>query len=47
MVYRKNSYEIALQRRIGENDEYFRMIGKSWSEALREAYRAIPRPDWD
>ncbi len=46
LVYRKDSYEIAVQRRIGESDEYFRMIGTSWSEALREAYRAIPRPDW-
>jgi len=47
LVYRKNSYEVAVQRRITESEEYFRMIGESWSAALREAYRAIPRPDWD
>jgi putative proteasome-type protease len=47
LVYRKNSFEIAVQRRITESDKYFRMIGESWSAALREAYRAIPRPDWD
>ena len=46
LVYRKDSYKIALRRRITENDPYFRMIGESWSVALRDAYRAIPRPDW-
>ena len=47
LVYRKNSYEVAVQRRFTESDEYFRMIGESWSAALRGAYRAIPSPDWD
>jgi predicted proteasome-type protease len=37
---------LELRRRITEDDEYFRMIRERWSEALREAYRAIPRPDW-
>jgi len=46
MVYRRNTYKIALHRRLTEADPYFRMIGESWSAALREAYRAIPRPDW-
>jgi len=47
LVYRRDSYEIALQRRITENDPYFRMIGERWSVALRDAYRAIPVPNWD
>jgi putative proteasome-type protease len=46
LVYRKNTYNITLQRRITDQDPYFRMIGESWSAALRDAYRAIPRPDW-
>ena len=46
LVYRRNAYKIALHRRLTESDPYFRMIGESWSAALREAYRAIPRPDW-
>lgn len=46
LVYRKNSYKVTLQRRITESDAYFKMIGERWSEALRDAYRAIPRPDW-
>jgi putative proteasome-type protease len=46
LVYRKNTYEVTLQRRITDHDPYFRMIGEKWSEALRDAYRAIPRPEW-
>jgi putative proteasome-type protease len=34
------------RRRITDADPYFRMISEGWSEALRNAYRAIPRPDW-
>jgi putative proteasome-type protease len=46
LVYRRDSLKIELKRRITEEDEYFRMIRERWSEALREAYLAIPRPDW-
>jgi putative proteasome-type protease len=45
-VYRRDALKLELRRRITEDDEYFRMIRERWSEALREAYRAIPRPDW-
>jgi putative proteasome-type protease len=46
LVYRRGAVSIELRRRITEDDEYFRMIRERWSEALREAYRAIPRPPW-
>jgi putative proteasome-type protease len=46
LVYRRDALRIELRRRITEDDDYFRMIRERWSEALREAYRAIPRPDW-
>jgi putative proteasome-type protease len=45
-VYRRDTLRIELRRRITEDDEYFRMIRERWSEALREAYLAIPRPGW-
>jgi putative proteasome-type protease len=45
-VYRRDALRLEPRRRITEDDEYFRMIRERWSEALREAYRAIPRPDW-
>jgi putative proteasome-type protease len=46
LVYRRDALAVELRRRITEDDEYFRMIRERWSEALREAYRAIPRPNW-
>lgn len=46
LVYRRDALAVELRRRITEDDEYFRMIRERWSEALRDAYRAIPRPDW-
>ena len=46
MVLRRDAIRTDLRRRIGEDDPYFRMIRESWSAALRDAYRAIPLPDW-
>jgi len=46
LVYRKDSLHAEVKRRITEHDPYFQMIGERWSQALRDAYRAIPRPDW-
>lgn len=46
LVYRRDALRVELRRRITEDDEYFRMIRERWSEALREAYRTIPRPNW-
>jgi putative proteasome-type protease len=46
IVYRRDAFKTELRRRITEDDAYFRMIRDRWSEALRDAYRAIPRPDW-
>ena len=46
LVVRRDSLEIALRKRIDEEDDYFTLIRQSWSEALKNAYRAIPRPGW-
>jgi putative proteasome-type protease len=46
MVYRRDALKVGLRRRINEDDQYFRALRESWSKALRDAYRAIPRPDW-
>jgi putative proteasome-type protease len=46
LVYRRNDFKVELRRRVTEEDEYFKMIRERWSQALREAYRAIPRPNW-
>jgi putative proteasome-type protease len=46
LVYRRDALKVELRRRIGEDDAYFRDLRERWSTALREAYRAITRPDW-
>ncbi len=46
MVYRRDAMRAEIRRRITDSDPYFRMISEGWSEALRNAYRAIPRPEW-
>jgi putative proteasome-type protease len=46
LVYRRDSIKIELRRRLTEDDPYFRRVRDHWSGALREAYRAMPRPDW-
>jgi putative proteasome-type protease len=46
MVYRRDALKVGLRKRITEDDAYFRALRESWSKALRDAYRVIPRPDW-
>jgi len=46
LVYRKDACRVDIRRRIHGDDPYFRQISEQWSSALREAYLAIPRPDW-
>jgi len=46
MVLRRDALEVTLRRRMTENDEYFRFLSDRWSQSLREAYLALPRPDW-
>jgi putative proteasome-type protease len=46
LVYRANSHRIGLQQRVTEEDQYFRSLREAWSEALRDAYRRLPAPDW-
>ena len=47
MVYRRKALKVALQRRIKDDDPYFADLRRSWSDALTQAYRAIPGPGWD
>lgn len=46
LVYRRDALRVELRRRITETDDYFRMVRQRWSEALRDAYRTIPQPEW-
>ena len=46
LVYEADSFDVRLQRRITEEDPYFRDLRERWSCALREAYRQMPAPGW-
>jgi putative proteasome-type protease len=45
-LYRRDALKLALRKRVGEDDTYFSGLRQRWSDALRQAYQAIPNPDW-
>ncbi|MDE1173275.1 MAG: peptidase [Parvibaculaceae bacterium] len=47
MVYRRDALKVALQKRVREDDPYFKGLRQAWSDALTRAYLAIEGPDWD
>lgn len=46
LIYRTDALEVAVERRIHEDDPYFQTIRSGWSTALREAYQTLPPPPW-
>jgi len=46
LIYRRDALHVGLRRRIAEDDPYLLMVRARWAAALREAYQAMPRPDW-
>jgi putative proteasome-type protease len=46
LVYRRDTLRIEAQHRFKEDDAYYHSIREMWSEALRNAYRALPTPPW-
>ena len=46
LVYREGGCCATLRKRITEEDPYFRSVREGWSNSLRDAYRAMPVPDW-
>ena len=46
LAYRKDSIDEVVERRIDEDDPYFTALRRQWAEALGEAHRRIPAPDW-
>ncbi len=47
LVYKKDSLEIPNGKRIYEEDPYFIMISKGWSEALRQGLIELAKPTAD
>ncbi len=47
LIYKKDSLEIPNGKRICEEDPYFTMISKGWSEALRQGLIELAKPTED
>lgn len=41
LVYERDSLDVRREKRIGQDDEYFRKLSSQWSEALRAAFAKI------
>jgi putative proteasome-type protease len=46
VVVRRDEYRVASHVDIDVDNRYFQMIRNGWGEALREAFSALPNPDW-
>lgn len=46
MLYRRDALETEIDFRIEANEPYFHDLRERWSQALREAHQAIPRPPY-
>lgn len=46
LLYRKDSFHGDCHQRIAENDAYYSLIRKGWSEGLRSVFQQLPNPDW-
>jgi putative proteasome-type protease len=46
VIVRRDEFRVASHVDIGPDNRYFDMIRGAWGEALREAFSALPNPDW-
>jgi putative proteasome-type protease len=46
VIVRRDELRVASHVDIGPDNRYFQMIRGAWGEALREAFSALPNPDW-
>lgn len=45
LLYERDSLDLRREKRIGQDDPYFRKLSSAWSEALREAFTKIDEFD--
>ncbi len=45
LLYERDTLDLRREKRIGQDDEYFKKLSSSWSEALREAFTKIDEFD--
>lgn len=41
LVYERDSLDVRREKRIGQDDEYFKKLSSAWSDALRQAFAKI------
>ncbi len=46
LTYKRDSLKTDITVRLQENDAYLQLIRDYWGDALREAFEAMPDPDW-
>jgi putative proteasome-type protease len=46
VIVRRDELAVGSHVDIDNDHQYFRMIRRGWGEALREAFAALPNPDW-
>jgi hypothetical protein len=46
VLVRRDTLRVARHVSIGEDNEYFASLRRTWSEALRHAFAQLPEPDW-
>ncbi len=45
-VYKRDALKLDVKRRLSDDDPYFRHVRQKWSDSLRKAYQALPRPEY-
>jgi putative proteasome-type protease len=46
VTVKTGEYRVSSHKVIGADDAYFQVIRDSWSDALIQAFRDLPDPDW-
>jgi predicted proteasome-type protease len=46
VFYERDSLRVALKKRIGVDDPYYRTVSEGWSKALKAAFEKLPDFEW-
>ena len=46
VVYERDSYKVALHKRLEENDPYLNLVHHQWGEGLKRAFTQLPDMEW-
>jgi len=46
VTFYRDTFQIALQHHITQDDEYFAQISRRWSDGLRGVFASLPDPQW-